>query len=323
MRKPRILVVGSCNMDFTFEAERFVKEGETIMGTAFSTAQGGKGANQARQAAKAGADVTFLGKMGHDSNAEQLIAILKSDGIDTSKMLFSDTEPTGCACIELENREGGTRNRIIVVSGAQVTFTEEELSFLKEEIRNYDMVILQLEINMDANELVAKYAHDAGVPVMLNSAPSAPLSDSFLANLTYISPNEHEASDMTGIKVETVEDAREACRALCDKGVENVIITMGSQGAVIGNREKFVQVPCVKTTAVDPTAAGDSFVGAFCTAVAAGMEWNDALTFASHAASITVSRKGAGPSLPYLSEIKELLARTGSSVDAEALASLE
>ena len=223
----------------------------------------------------------------------------------------------------LELTEEGAKNRIMVVPGSQMTFTAEDVAFLKDEIRNYDMLILQLEINMEINELVAAYAYEAGVPVMLNCAPSAPLSDEFLSHITYLSPNEHEARDLTGIAIHSLDDAKAAARNLLDRNVGNVLITMGSEGAVFADSEQFLHRSSVPTAAVDPTAAGDSFIGAFCTAIGTGMPAGDAMVFANHTASITVSRKGAMPSLPALDEVLALMEKTGAAVDISPLSCLK
>ena len=305
MSRPKILVVGSCNIDYTFGGDRFPKEGETVMGDTFLTACGGKGANQACQAVRAGALVDFVGRTGDDADAKRLRSELAGMGIDTSLMITDRERTTGCALIELERRPDGTRNRIMVVPGAQMHFTEEELQVLKTRIGSYDMVILQLEINDAANRLVAEMAHEAGVPVMLNPAPFKQQDPGFLRLLDILSPNEHEAAEMTGIEISDMESARRCCEAVLKTGVGKVIITLGSRGAVFYDGSSFIHAPCVKTEVTDPTAAGDSFVGAFCTAYSAGLDADDSMMFASHAASITVSSAGAQPSIPELEAILE------------------
>ncbi|HWP50629.1 MAG TPA: ribokinase [Clostridia bacterium] len=313
MKKPKILVVGSLVMDMIVATERFPNAGETVFGSSFRTAPGGKGANQAVQAARLGASVTMVGKTGIDAFGDQLIETLKSSKADTRHILRIDTAPTAIGNILLTQQNGETlHNRIIVISGANMTITPDDILFLEREIAQYDMVLLQLEIPMSIVELVAELAHKNNVKVMLNSAPSAPLTDALLSHLTYISPNEYEAADLTGFTIRDEHGAlnqdnlKAAVAVLHQKGVKKVIITLGDNGAVVSDSAKntFVFKPCVPDVAVaDPTAAGDSFVGAFCTGVCAGLTDEQALLFANNTAAITVSRMGAMPSLPTLHEV--------------------
>lgn len=311
MKKPKILVVGSFVMDQIATTKVFPKEGQTVLGEYFSKAPGGKGANQAVQAARLGADVTMVGKLGRDANADEMIRVCKEAGIDVSHVAFDEKELSGCSVIILEQKDSGeTANRIIVLSGTNMKITRDDVAFLKDSISQYDMVILQLEIPSEINEIVAKYAHDAGVPVMLNPAPSAPLSDALLSCITYISPNEHEAADLTGVTIEhsgsdfNREQAKAAAQKLFDKGVKNVLITMGSAGAVLMNEKEVFFSPTIsEIKAVDPTAAGDSFVSSFCTGLCAGWSIQDALDFSNCVATLTVSEKGAMPSLPTLEKV--------------------
>jgi len=313
-KKPKILVVGSFVMDLIVSTNKFPNSGETVLGTSFQTAPGGKGANQAVQAARLGADVTMVGKVGNDDFGKRLVQSCKDSGIHTDFVAVDDTVSSAVGNVQLEVSENETRNRIIVVSGANMTITPQDIAFLKDTIDRYDMVILQLEIPMQINEIVAKYAFDKGVPVMLNSAPSAPLSDELLSCLTYISPNEHEAADLSGVKIRkdgkkvNEADVKAAVNVLLAKGVKNVIITLGSAGAVVANAKESVYAPCVDVVEVkDPTAAGDSFVGAFTTAVCAGLNHSQALDFANYTATLTVSRMGAQPSLPKFDEVITLM----------------
>jgi ribokinase len=319
-RKPKILVVGSLVMDLIVSSERFPNSGETVLGTNFQTAPGGKGANQAVQAARLGADVTVVGKVGNDDFGERLIESCKESSIHTDFVAVDNTVSSAIGNVQLEVSKNETKNRIIVVPGANMTITAQDVAFLKDTIDQYDMVILQLEISMEINEIVAKYAFDKGVPVMLNSAPSAPLSNELLACLAYISPNEHEAADLTGVKIRkdgkkvNEEDVNAAVKALLAKGVKNVIITLGSAGAVVANANESVYAPCIDVVEVkDPTAAGDSFVGAFTTAVCVGLNHSQALDFANYTATLTVSRMGAQPSLPKLDEVIQLMKEQGYS----------
>lgn len=309
--EPKILVVGSFVMDQIVTTEVFPRQGQTILAKQFRKAPGGKGANQAVQMARLGADVTMCGKLGRDSNGQEMLAICKQAGICIDHICYDEHAVSGCAVIILEEHPGqSTENRIMVIPGSNMTFTAEDVAFLKETIDQYDLVVLQLEIPMEINMLVAKYAHDKGVPVMLNSAPSAPLPEELLACLSYISPNEHEAKDLTGIDIAhdgswvDIEAVKAAAAALQAKGVKNVLITLGSAGAALMKGDEFYMRPAVPNVrAVDPTAAGDSFVGAFCVAICRGMEPEAALHFANHTAALTVAAMGAMPSLPTLDRV--------------------
>lgn len=310
MRQGRILVAGSFVMDLIVSGEKFPEAGETVLGKSFRTAPGGKGANQAVQAARLGAEVTMVGKVGNDDFGKSLLKSCREAGIRTDYVAVDPEVSSAVGNVQLEVTETETRNRIIVVPGANGTIAPEDVAFLKETIGGYDLVILQLEIPMGINELVAGYAREKGVPVMLNSAPSAPLSEKLLSGLAYISPNEHEAADLTGVRIRrqgkkvNEEDVRAAAASLLSKGVKNVIITLGSAGAAVVNAEEFLLEPCIDAVEVkDPTAAGDSFVGAFSTAVCAGLNHREALDFANYTAALTVSKMGAQPSLPSLAEV--------------------
>lgn len=328
MRKPKILVVGSLIMDQIATTRVFPRQGQTVLGDSFAKAPGGKGSNQAAQAARLGAEVTMVGKLGRDANGEEILAAARASGVRTKHVMIDDKTASGCCVIILEVQpDGSTQNRILVIPGANMTITPEDVEFLREEVANYDLVMLQLEIPMQINELVAGFAHEKGVPVMLNPAPSAPLSDSLLRCLTFISPNEHEAEDLTGIPIRREgknvnwQDVEAAAEVLRRRGVRNVLITLGSAGAALCNENGIFRSPCAEgITAVDPTAAGDSFLGAFCAGYCCGWDWETLLRFANHTAAITVSGLGAMPSLPKLAQVKALLTeRTGSCPDTSAL----
>ena len=206
------------------------------------------------------------------------------------------------------------QNRIIVIPGANQTLTVEEVIWIKDEIASYDMLLLQLEIPLEVNRTLAHWAREAGVPVMLNPAPATDLDDELLSLVTYLIPNEHEASTETGLPlgmdsgVLRKEDLQKIAAALRSKGTEHVIITLGSNGSAVAEADGIRYIPCVHMDHVaDPTAAGDSFVGALSVGLAVGLSQEEALAFASHTAAITVSRMGAMPSLPTLDEVIALL----------------
>jgi len=313
---PKILVVGSLVMDLIYSTSKVPNEGETVNdGLSFTSAPGGKGANQAVQAARLGINVTMIGKLGQDMFGDELLKAIQEAGINTDKILRDETCSSAVSNIILEVVQGKkTKNRIIVVPGSNMKLTVQDVEFLKEKISDYDLVIMQLEIPLEVNRRVAEYAYAKGVPIMLNSAPYEALDDDLLSKLTYISPNEHEAYGLTGIKT-TIEDGsidikkvEMAAKVLLNKGVKNVIITLGSNGVAFMNKAMFVVKPCIDIVkVVDPTAAGDSFTGAFCSAICMGMTPEKALDFANYTATLTVSRIGAITSLPTIEEVKALM----------------
>ena len=319
-KRPRILVVGSFVMDLIVSTGRFPSSGETVLGKNFHIVPGGKGANQAVQAARLGADVTMVGKVGDDDFGKKLLESCKNAGIHTEHVMTDPSVSSSVGNVQLEERPDGTSNRIIVIPEANQKIRPEEVGFLKDTISRYDMVILQLEIPMEINELVAEYAFQKGVPVMLNPAPSAPLSKEFLSHLTYLSPNEHEAADLSGVEIRrdgkkvSQEDLKAAIDALLDTGVKNVVVTLGNAGAAVAGRKNFVWEPCIDVVETkDPTAAGDSFIGAFTVAVCAGLTRKQALRFANYCATLTVSRIGAQTSLPTLREVFDLIRKVDTS----------
>lgn len=310
--KPKVLVVGSLVMDLIVTAPRFPEAGESVFGDGFSTVPGGKGANQAVQAARLGADVTMVGMVGADSFGDRLIASAKESGVNTEYIFRTDKAPTAVGNIQIQKNENGTENRIIVVLGANFELTIEDVSFLKDTIKNYDIVILQHEIPSEVNCFVAKAAKDAGVPVMLNPAPYKPIPTELISCLTYISPNEHEAADIAGITLESDSDIDTAVKRIKEMGVENVLITLGSKGcAFCDGTSKILSRSINCGEVIDPTAAGDSFMGAFCSAVALGAEVEAALRFANCTAGITVTKMGAQTSLPYLADVLAVMEENG------------
>ena len=313
--KPKILVVGSMNMDLIISTGRFPAEGETVLGNNFSTAPGGKGANQAVQAAKLGAQVDIVGCVGNDLYGETLLKSAQDADVGVAYVQIDAAVSTAVANILIETKaDGKSQNRIIVVPGANMSMTPESVSFLKEHINVYDMVLLQMEIPMDVNKTVIDIAIDAGVPVLLNPAPANPINDDVLKKLAYLVPNETEAAVLTGIYIRNVDgkvnldEAEKAARALIDRGVRNVIITLGDTGAISVTKASTDYCPCVDgVMAIDPTAAGDSFIGGFAVAKTSGKSNLEAMRFACSTAAITVSRKGAQPSLPTQDEVQLLM----------------
>ena len=317
-KKAKILVVGSFMMDLIASAPRVPKLGETVIGTSFQTAPGGKGANQALQCARLGADVTMVGCVGTDAFGQEMLDVLKQAGIDVSHVKISHKSFSGVGHIQLEVREDGVQNRILVVPGSNYDLDPEDLTWLKETISSYDLLMLQLELRMDTIKEAAKMAHEAKVPVMLNPAPAAVLDDDLLSCIAYASPNEHEAALLSGLPLKAdahgvdPKDLDAVVQNLRAKGIGKLMITLGSNGAILCDGEHKIQVPCVHMPDVkDPTAAGDSFVAAFCTGVAGGLSEEEALRMAAYTAAITVCGMGAMPSLPTMEQVLALMKERG------------
>lgn len=317
LKKPKILVVGSFMMDLIASTRRAPNSGETVVGLKFQTAPGGKGANQAVQCARLGAEVTMVGRVGDDAFGKLMTDTATAAGVDVSHVSVDKNESSGVGHITLEVTEHGAQNRITVCPGANFTMTVDDVAWLKEEIGNYDLLMLQFELPMEVIETVAQWAHDAGVIVMINPAPAAPMSDKLLACATYISPNEHEAAALAGHPIDVTNginfaDIEIVAQEFRARGVENLIITLGENGSIVAGKDGIHHTQCVRMPHVaDPTAAGDSFVAAFCTGLTAGLPQGEALAFASHTAAITVSRMGAMPSLPTIGEVQTLLRERG------------
>ena len=318
-RKPRILVVGSFVMDVIATTEQIPGAGQTVYGKSFHMAPGGKGANQALQCARLGAEVTMVGCVGDDLFGQQLLEPLREAGMDVSHVVVRKGIHSGVGHVVLEVTEHSAQNRIVVIPGANRTLTVEEVAWIQQAVSGFDMVLLQLEVPIEVNRAVARWAREAGVPVILNPAPATELDDELLSLVSYLIPNEQEASQETHLPLRFDksgpwdEDLRNIADTLQGKGVEHVIITLGSYGSAVAETGGPRYVPCVHMEHVaDPTAAGDSFVGALSTALAVGLPEDAALTFASHTAAITVSRLGAMPSLPTLPEVLEQSVLIGS-----------
>ena len=295
-----ILVVGSSNTDMVIKAGHLPRPGETIVGGTFFMNPGGKGANQAVTIARLGASVTFICKTGSDIFGHQSQQLFEEEGINTS-YIFSDSEhPSGVALITVDDH---AENCIVVASGANANLLPADLVKAEEAIDQADIVLMQLEVPMETVEYVAEIAYRKHKKVILNPAPAHPLSPSLLKHLYMITPNETEAEMISGVKITDRESAVKAACILSEMGVENVIITLGSKGALVYGVEEADFVPALKVEAVDTTAAGDVFNGALTVALSEGRSQLEAVRFACKASAISVTRVGAQSSVPYRSEV--------------------
>jgi len=296
----KIVVIGSCNTDMAINMERLPLPGETLLGGKFFMNSGGKGANQAVAAARLGGEVTFIAKVGNDPFGIRSIDQYKAEGIGTKHILIDKEQPSGVALI-LVDAQG--ENSIAVASGANASLLPEDIDHAQEVIEEGDILLMQLETPIETIEHAAQVAKLAGKKVVLNPAPARPLSETLLGCLYMLIANETEAEYISGTQITDMDSVARAADIICGKGVENVVITLGSKGAFIKERLAYHQVPGMKVKAVDATAAGDTFCGAVCVALAEGKGITEAVEFANRAAAVTVTRMGAQSSLPYRREV--------------------
>ena len=305
MTKNSILVVGSSNTDMIIKVRHIPKPGETILGGEFASAAGGKGANQAVGAARAGGAVTFIARVGQDMFGDQAVAGFVADGINVEHVVRDRTCPSGVALIFVaENGE----NSIAVASGANGKLAPADLKKARRAFAQASVVVLQLETPLKTVQAAAQLAASAGARVILNPAPAQPLPDNLLRRVYLLTPNESEAELLTGVAVKNDAAVARAADALLARGVQNVIITLGARGAFVAGQEARAFVPGFKVKPVDTTGAGDVFNGTLAVALAEGKPLLEAARFASAAAAISVTRLGAQPSAPTRKEIDRLLA---------------
>ncbi len=300
MNGKKILIVGSSNTDMVIKTHNFPAPGETILGGRFLMNAGGKGANQAVAAARLGGLVTFVGKIGDDIFGKQAVQQLEDEGINVDYVAIDPENPSGVALITVDSKG---ENSIVVAPGSNGTLSSFDFDKAIVELDESEFVLMQLEIPIPTVEHVARKAAQKLKKVVLNPAPAAQLSDELLKNLYIITPNETEAELLTGIKVSDQHSALKAAMALNIKGVEIVIITMGSAGAFLLSNGNYEIIGAPKVVAVDTTAAGDTFNGALVVALSEGKTIQESIAFANKAAAISVTRIGAQSSVPFRKEI--------------------
>lgn len=301
MNSKKIVVIGSSNTDMVVKSSRLPMPGETVLGGAFMMNPGGKGANQAVAIARLLGNVTFISKMGNDLFGKQSIEMYADENINTD-YIFSDPHlPSGVALIMVDTNG---ENCITVASGANGSLSSHDIDKAKDIVESADIILMQLEVPMETVEYAAKMANEKGIKVILNPAPAAFLSNALLNCLYAIVPNENEAEMLSGIKVVDWESAKRAANLISLKGVKIVVITLGSKGALIKDGDNYHEVTVTKINAVDTTAAGDTFCGAFCVGLSEGLSILEAVKFANKAAGITVTREGAQAAIPFRKELQ-------------------
>ena len=304
----KIVILGVFVADTAYRADRAPRMGETIMGNSFALGPGGKGSNQAVAAAKAGGAVHFISRLGRDPFADMALKTWQDAGV-IPEITQHDDSYTGAAYIFVEEASGD--NAIIICPGVAGSISPDDIEARRDLIGGAAVFMTQLEQPMNAAMRGLEIARAAGAITILNPAPAAALPNGLLALCDYATPNESEAEGLTGIRVETVEDATKAAEALLAQGVGTAIITLGEKGALFHDGASPVHIPAFDAGPVhETTGAGDAFNGGFAAALARGVAPLDAVRFGSATAAISVTRPGTAPSMPDLAEIEQLLART-------------
>lgn len=298
-----LCVIGSSNTDMVVKAAKLPAPGETVIGGTFLMNPGGKGANQAVAAARLGGAVTFVARVGNDLFGKQALGQFGREGIRTEFVLTDPEQPSGVALIGVDARG---ENSIVVAPGANARLDERQVAAALATLDAPALVLLQLEIPLASVEAAVRLSAEKGLRVILNPAPAQPLPDELLRRLFLITPNETEAELLTGVRVTDEATADQAARRLRDRGVPNVVITLGAKGAYLLTGEGRRLIPAPPVTATDTTAAGDCFNGALALALAEAFALPEAVAFACKAASISVTRMGAQASLPQRREVDDV-----------------
>jgi ribokinase len=301
-----IVVVGSLNMDLVVRMPKIPRPGETLLGGVYRTFPGGKGANQAVAAARLGAHVTIIGCVGDDAFGREMRAILAREGIDITHVLVHPDEATGVALIQVDAQG---QNSIAVASGANFRLTGANVEKAMQIIDGFDALVMPLETPLETIYTAARIASRKGAKVLLNPAPAQVLKKDLLELVDVLLPNEYEIALMTGIPLQSAADTRRAAEKLLSLGLKNLVVTLGSQGALFfdGRTNQETLIPVCPVQAVDTTAAGDCFVGALAVGLCEGKSLLAAAGFASAAAALSVTRVGAQSSLPHREEVEQFM----------------
>jgi len=299
-----IVVVGSANVDMVAKTPRLPMPGETVIGTHFTIACGGKGANQAVAAARLGAKVWFVGRVGDDMFGEMLERSLNEAGVDTTFLKRDPEAHTGVAQIYVAQ---GGENCIVVVLGANGRVCAQDIESAEKKIKASDCLLLQLELPDEAVETAFELAKRHGVRIVFNPAPARQFNLELLKLCDVVTPNEKEAERITGIAISNLEEAMRVASAFLELGSKAVVLTLGEQGAVLATHDGVEHVPAFKVEAIDATAAGDAFTAALAVRLCEGAQLKDAVIFANAAGALATTKLGAQPSLPFREEVDRLI----------------
>ena len=297
----KVCIIGSIGYDLTTYMYQFPKAGETIVGKKFIQNPGGKGDNQVIAAARVGGDVTFIGAVGDDNYGELLKKNLEANNVKTHLKIVPNMSSQIATILIDETGE----NRIVIVPGANNFVDKKQIDDNFDIIKECDIILMQLEIPMETVEYVVDKFYELNKILILNPAPGAELSDNIIKKCTYLTPNENEIGLITKMPYDTIDNIKLAAKSLIDKGAQNVLVTLGEKGAYLKNKNEDIIIPTIKVKAIDTTGAGDCFNGVFAMYLALGKSAIEAIKYANVASSISVTRSGAVPSLPYKEEVDE------------------
>jgi ribokinase len=303
-RQPMVLVIGSANMDMVVGCDRFPQPGETILARDFGMFPGGKGANQAVAAAKIGGHVQFIGKMGSDPFHDGLVASLQREGVQLDGLFVDEVTPTGVALITVD---GKGENEIVVASGSNMKLTPADLDAQEALFAEASVVLVQLEIPVDTVQRAVELGRKHGATVILNPAPARLLPQELLRSVDYLTPNETEVAQLAGLSPDGLPTSEDSARALVARGVRNVVVTLGEQGALLVSEDGAQRYPACRVRAVDTTAGGDAFNGALAFGLAGGRSPAEAIQLANAVAGYAVTHRGAQPSMPDRGALQEFL----------------
>lgn len=307
----KVLVIGSLNMDIVLEIDQMPVSGETIIGSSLRYSPGGKGANQAYAVGRLGGSVIMLGCVGSDNFGKELVGNLREEGVDISRIKYQADIPTGTAVITVDKYGA---NSIIVIPGANSACKEDYLRENDDAFRQCDYILLQMEIPPETVWYAVRRGRELGKKVFLNPAPAPDtIPADVLSSLSYITPNETEIAKLTGCGCDVLTDIKEGSKKMIEMGVENILVTLGGKGSLLLSSQKTEAFPAFPVKPVDTTAAGDCFNAAFVTALSEGSSEGEAISFASAAAGLAVSRKGAQNSIPHRQEVDDYLRKVDLS----------
>jgi len=305
---PKVTVIGSLHADLTVKTERIPEIGETVLGGKLKISPGGKGANQAVAAARLGAQVTLVGRVGNDEFGKMLINSLNVEGVDVRHVVKDEREATGIALITVDR---GGNVVIAVAPGADTRCSKRDVDKAKPVMKSSEVLLLQLEIPPAVVERAIDVAYENGVKVILNLAPARKISDELLKKVYLLTLNEVEASLLSGVEVKDVKSAKVAAKKILERGAQSVVLTLGEKGCVLATEGEIVHLKGIKVKAVDTTGAGDAFCGALAVAIASGKSLRDAAIYANCAGALATTAIGAQEALPTKAKLEHFVRRIG------------